>query len=118
MIADTGAKDGAHCANCGGSVSRDTLEKMVHATRRETSLSDRMALSRRDRTAASDDNGRWIALPEVLKRVGIGKSMLYKLIDAGRFPGPIKLSAKCSRWPLHEVLAWRAARAAERGALL
>jgi prophage regulatory protein len=39
---------------------------------------------------------------------------LWKLVKAGLFPAPIKISANRNAWLQHEVLAWIEQRAAER----
>jgi prophage regulatory protein len=49
---------------------------------------------------------RLIKLEEVKRRVGLGKSMIYQLIKAGRFPAPYKLSPFTSRWSESEVTRW------------
>lgn len=49
---------------------------------------------------------RLIKLAEVSRRVGLGKSMIYRLIGEGRFPAPYKISAYASRWSEAEVVAW------------
>ena len=49
---------------------------------------------------------RLIKLDEVCRRVGLGKSMIYDLIQKGRFPPPYKISPFASRWSELEVVAW------------
>ena len=49
---------------------------------------------------------RLIKLEEVTRRVGLGKSMVYRLISEGRFPRPYKISPFASRWSEHEIVAW------------
>lgn len=49
---------------------------------------------------------RFVKLDEVKRRVGLGKSMIYRLIQEGRFPAPYKLSPLASRWSEHEIVAW------------
>lgn len=49
---------------------------------------------------------RLIKLNEVSRRVGLGRSMIYRLISQDRFPAPYKLSAQASRWSEREVVAW------------
>jgi prophage regulatory protein len=49
---------------------------------------------------------RLLKLDEVKRRVGLGKSMIYRLIQEGRFPAPYKVSPFASRWSNHEVVAW------------
>ena len=41
---------------------------------------------------------RFVKLDEVKRRVGLGKSMIYRLIQEGKFPAPYKLSPLASRW--------------------
>lgn len=49
---------------------------------------------------------RLIKLDEVKRRVGLGKSMIYRLISEGRFPAPYKLSPLASRWSDREIADW------------
>lgn len=49
---------------------------------------------------------RLIKLDEVKARVGLGKSMIYRLIQQGTFPAPYKVSPYASRWSDQEVIAW------------
>jgi prophage regulatory protein len=55
---------------------------------------------------------RLIRLNEVLHITGLGRSTLYALALAGKFPSPIKLSSRCSAFVESEVRAWMAARIA------
>jgi prophage regulatory protein len=52
------------------------------------------------------DADRFIALPEVARRVGLGKTMIYKMIGEGRFPAPYKITPAAARWSDLEVTAW------------
>ncbi|MBV9840907.1 MAG: AlpA family phage regulatory protein [Sphingomonadaceae bacterium] len=54
----------------------------------------------------SEDAERFLLLSEVCRRVGPCKSMIYKLIRAGKFPAPYKISPATSRWSEREVVAW------------
>ena len=49
---------------------------------------------------------RFIALAEVSRRVGLGKTMIYKMIGDGRFPRPYKITPATARWSDIEVTAW------------
>jgi prophage regulatory protein len=49
---------------------------------------------------------RFLKLDEVKRRAGLGKSMIYRLIQEGRFPAPYKLSPGASRWSEREIVAW------------
>ena len=62
---------------------------------------------------------RFVRRKEVLARYGITNSTLYRWIEEGRFPAPVKLveGAKASGWPLEELEARdRATIAAQRRA--
>lgn len=48
---------------------------------------------------------RLIRLDEVQRLVGLGKTKIYEMIAAGRFPVPYKVSS-AARWSQHEVLNW------------
>jgi len=54
----------------------------------------------------SDKPDRLVKLDEVKRRVGLGKTMIYKLIQEGRFPAPYKISPFASRWSDRELIAW------------
>ena len=47
-----------------------------------------------------------LRLPQVLAMVGFAKSTLYRKINAGLFPAPIKLSANLVVWKKQEVMEW------------
>lgn len=49
---------------------------------------------------------RLIRLREVLPRVGVGKSTLYRMIQEGTFPAPRKIGASVSVWSDAEVSEW------------
>lgn len=52
------------------------------------------------------DPERFLKLDEVKRRAGLGKSMIYRLIQEGKFPAPYKLSPAASRWCEQELMAW------------
>lgn len=58
---------------------------------------------------------RLIRLPEVLHRVGWSRSQLYKQIDAGLFPRPIKLSERTVAWVESDLDDWIEARLVAAG---
>lgn len=49
---------------------------------------------------------RFLRLPEVLHRVGLSRSTLYRMISAGAFPDPVKVTARTSAWPESAVSGW------------
>jgi len=57
-----------------------------------------------------------LRLPEVMNRVGLGKTQIYRGIATGDFPAQVRLSERASAWPENEISAWIDARIAERDA--
>lgn len=51
-------------------------------------------------------NDKIIRLPEVLDKVGLKKSAVYKLIKEGDFPAQIKLGKHASGWLESDVQVW------------
>ncbi|MBK8454113.1 MAG: AlpA family phage regulatory protein [Thiofilum sp.] len=49
---------------------------------------------------------RLLRLAEVCHKVGLGKSTIYTMIREGRFPKPVKYSAKINTWRLSEINAY------------
>jgi prophage regulatory protein len=56
---------------------------------------------------------RFLRLPAVIERTGLGRDSIYRLAREDRFPRPVKLSEHASGWLEEEVEAWAAARVAE-----
>jgi prophage regulatory protein len=50
----------------------------------------------------------------VLDRIGVSDTTLWRLVRAGKFPRPARLTGGTVRWLESEVNAWIAARMAER----
>lgn len=55
-------------------------------------------------------------LPAVCAYNQFSRSTLLRKVAAGEFPRPIRLGANSIAWPAAEVIAWAAARIAERDA--
>lgn len=53
---------------------------------------------------------RFLRLPEVLRRVGLSRSTVYRMVSAGTFPAQVKVTARTSAWPESAVSAWMAER--------
>jgi prophage regulatory protein len=49
---------------------------------------------------------RLIRLPAVIARVGIKRSMIYRLMGEGRFPRSRSLGPKCAVWVESEIDDW------------
>ena len=50
-------------------------------------------------------NPSLIKIEDVLKRTGLGRTLLYELIGQDAFPEPVKIGRK-SCWVEYEVIAW------------
>lgn len=57
-----------------------------------------------------------LRLPTVLAMTSLSRSSLYLLIQQGRFPAPVKLSARSIAFSEDEVAAWIEARLQDREA--
>ena len=53
---------------------------------------------------------RLIRLPEVKRRVGLGRSTIYRLMESGAFPKAHKLGLRAIAWSEAEVEGWIANR--------
>ena len=49
---------------------------------------------------------RLIRLPDVIARVGIKRSMIYRLMGEGHFPRSRSLGPKCAVWVESEIDEW------------
>ena len=52
---------------------------------------------------ADTDTDRLIPRPEVLQKLGISNSTLWRMIRDGIFPKPVQISARRVGWPSSEV---------------
>jgi len=60
---------------------------------------------------------RLIRVKEVLFKLGVGKSTLYRMLANGDFPQPTELTPNWRAWPEHVVDDWIAARVQGKAAL-
>lgn len=49
---------------------------------------------------------RFLRLREVLHRTGLGRSTVYRWMDEGRFPKPVRLGARSVAWIEREIDDW------------
>jgi len=55
-----------------------------------------------------------LRISEVRRLTGLSDSAIYRAVQRGQFPRPLKLSERSSAWVESEVRGWIAARIAER----
>jgi len=48
----------------------------------------------------------FIRMRELVKRVPVSKAHIWRLVQAGKFPKPIKLSEKCTVWKIADIENW------------
>ena len=58
---------------------------------------------------------RWITRKQVEALTLLSRSTIYRLMRAGRFPLPKKVSDRAVRWSESEVREWMAAKPEARG---
>lgn len=51
-------------------------------------------------------NERLLRLREVMAMTGLGSSTIYRYIQAGTFPAPVKIGGFTSRWRESQIAAW------------
>ena len=56
-------------------------------------------------TAMTD---RLLRRPEVETIVGLGTTTIYKMMNDGRFPRPLKITPHAARWRLSDIEMWLA----------
>lgn len=56
---------------------------------------------------------RLIRMPEVTQTIGLSRATIYRMIDKGEFPQPVR-QGRTSAWPLSEVRAYQEALKAAR----
>lgn len=49
---------------------------------------------------------RLLTMREVEQAVGLSRSAIYDRIAAGRFPQPVKIGSKSSRWVSSDIQSW------------
>lgn len=52
------------------------------------------------------DSERLLPIAEVCRRVGFKRSWLYKRIERGEFPKPIKIGKRAIRWKQSSIDRW------------
>ena len=60
-------------------------------------------------TSERSTNDRLLRLPELVRTIGVSRATIYRYIDSGRLPPPVKLSTRCIAWRASEISAWIAA---------
>ena len=62
--------------------------------------------------AHTDDNDmvEFLRIASVMRRIGLGRSTIYRLIAEQSFPAPVKLAGRAVGWRRSDLERWSAAR--------
>jgi prophage regulatory protein len=52
------------------------------------------------------ESNRFLRIKEVMQKVGLSRSQVYRLIQAGMFPSPFKIGSRVSVWSESLVSEW------------
>lgn len=55
---------------------------------------------------SAQPSDRLLRLRDVKELTGLGSSTIYRYIQSGNFPAPLKIGGFASRWKLSEVQEW------------
>lgn len=53
-----------------------------------------------------DGSCRFIRIKDVMGKVGLSRSQVYRLIQAGLFPSPLKIGRRVSVWSDSSIEGW------------
>ena len=54
-----------------------------------------------------------LRIATVRQATGLSTATIYRKLNAGEFPQPVRLGARCSRWKAEDVRAWIQAQGAK-----
>ena len=61
---------------------------------------------RKRKSDSSDLGVLLLDVKQVAELLNIGVSTVWAMVKVGRFPEPIRLTARCARWRRVDVVAW------------
>ena len=62
--------------------------------------------------AADTESAEFLRMASVMRRIGLGRSTIYRLIDSRDFPAPVKLAGRAVGWRRTDLERWSSARQA------
>lgn len=68
--------------------------------------------SRSPERQSSADMPLLVRLPMVMRLTGLGRSTIYRMVAAQKFPSPVRLSARAVAWRQSDLNAWSESRPA------
>jgi prophage regulatory protein len=73
-------------------------------------MATRPMQSSENRISTDSNHHRFLRLPDVIKRVGLGRASIYRLMEKGKFPKAHKLGERAVAWLESDVESWIQAR--------
>lgn len=70
----------------------------------------RQAEIRTQSHADDSEAAEFLRMASVIRRIGLGRSTIYRLIAAQTFPAPVKLAGRAVGWRRSDLDSWSAAR--------
>ena len=55
---------------------------------------------------AEGQGSEFLRLPSVIRRIGLGRSTIYRLIAERKFPSPVRLSGRAVGWRRSDLDRW------------
>lgn len=49
---------------------------------------------------------KYLTVKDVAERFGVSTPTIWRWLNAGLLPKPVKLSAGCTRWKMNDLLNW------------
>lgn len=62
------------------------------------------------KTANEIQSAEFLRLPSVVRRTGLARSTIYRLMAERKFPSPVKLTGRAVGWRLSDLDRWSEAR--------
>ncbi len=57
-------------------------------------------------TVKIEHGERFLRLRDVMEKVGLGRTTIYRMIQEGRFPPPVHPTSNTAVWPMSDLDAW------------
>ena len=61
---------------------------------------------------SSERLDRLLTSKQIATETGISRSTIYRLLQNGAFPKPVRIGPRCTRWPESDIRQWLAERKA------
>jgi prophage regulatory protein len=62
-----------------------------------------------DKAPADSRDAEFLRLPSVLRRTGLGRSTIYRLVANQQFPAPVRLAGRAVGWRQSDLDRWSSA---------